>query len=472
MSFQSLHFLLFALMVFGLNSALLNRADARKNMLLAASYYFYMCWDWRFAGLLFAVAAINFVAARQISNATSRRSKNFWLTIGVALSLGILVTFKYANFFIDTLAAILTQMGINADLPTLNVLLPIGISFFTFQGIAYTIDVYRDQQEPSTDFRDFALFIAFFPTVLSGPITRGRQLLPQFSSLPPYRSEAAQEGIYLILRGLAKKIFLADILAAHIVNPTFTAPHNYSTTFLLVAVVAYSFQIYMDLSGYTDIARGVAKALGFELPENFRRPYQASSVSNFWQRWHISMSSFFRDYLYFGVGGSKRGNVYRNLLITFVAIGMWHGAGWNFIVYGLLHGSAVSLERFFRNRQTTLGITALVSKPAYIVGATIATFLFVALSRILFRSEDLESGLNFISSLLNNSGGLAPYTPAALAALGLSIMLHFVPTRWNDRSIDIFVRTPAFIQGAFATGLVVCMLAFSSGSASFVYFQF
>lgn len=265
---------------------------------------------------------------------------------------------------------------------------------------------------------------------------------------------------------------MADILAAHIVNPTFTAPHNYSTTFLLVAVVAYSFQIYMDLSGYTDIARGVAKALGFELPENFRRPYQASSVSNFWQRWHISMSSFFRDYLYFGVGGSKRGNVYRNLLITFVAIGMWHGAGWNFIVYGLLHGSAVSLERFFRNRQTTLGITALVSKPAYIVGATIATFLFVALSRILFRSEDLESGLNFISSLLNNSGGLAPYTPAALAALGLSIMLHFVPTRWNDRSIDIFVRTPAFIQGAFATGLVVCMLAFSSGSASFVYFQF
>lgn len=166
MSFQSLHFLLFALMVFGLNSALLNRADARKNMLLAASYYFYMCWDWRFAGLLFAVAAINFVAARQISNATSRRSKNFWLTIGVALSLGILATFKYANFFIDTLAAILTQMGINADLPTLNVLLPIGISFFTFQGIAYTIDVYRDQQEPSTDFRDFALFIAFFPTVL------------------------------------------------------------------------------------------------------------------------------------------------------------------------------------------------------------------------------------------------------------------------------------------------------------------
>lgn len=472
MSFQSLHFLLFMLTVFGLNSALLNRANARKNMLLAASYYFYMCWDWRFAGLLFAVAGINFVAARQIANATSRRGKNFWLTIGLVLSLGILGTFKYADFFIDTLAATLAQAGLNADLPTLNVLLPIGISFFTFQGISYTIDVYRNQQEPSTDFRDFALFVAFFPTVLSGPITRGRQLLPQFANLPPYRPERAQEGVYLILRGLAKKIFLADTLATHIVNPTFAAPHTYSATFLLVAVVAYSFQIYMDLSGYTDIARGVAKVLGFELPENFKRPYQASSVSNFWQRWHISMSSFFRDYLYFGVGGSKRGNVYRNLLITFVAIGMWHGAGWNFIVYGLLHGSAVSIERFFRNRQAAFGITALVRTPAYLICATIATFLFVALSRIFFRSEDLESGLDFISSLLANSGGLAPYTPAALTALGISIVLHFIPTHWNNRAVNIFVRTPAFFQGAFSTGLVACMLAFSSGSASFVYFQF
>ena len=472
MSFQSLHFLLFAVVVYGLNVNLLKHPSARKNMLLASSYYFYMCWDWRFSALLLVMAAVNYYAAKKISASKSHRARKAWLSVALLSSLGILAFFKYANFFIESLAALLGQIGLNADTPTLSLLLPIGISFFTFQGISYTIDVYRGQQAPSSDFRDFSLFIAFFPTVLSGPITRGRELLPQFETPPPLRTEVVQEGIYLILRGFAKKIFFADVLATHIVNPAFSQSSTYTSAFLVVAVVAYSFQIYMDLSGYTDIARGVTKSLGFELPENFRRPYHATSVSNFWQRWHISMSSFFRDYLYFGVGGSKKGNVYLNLLTTFVAIGMWHGAGWNFIVYGLLHGIAVSIERWLRNRKHSQRLSDFARTHAYILLATLATFAFVAFSRILFRSQDLQSAVTFFESLASGVGNQAPYSATALTALTISIALHFLPLKLSKMSLSIFLRMPAQIQGLCVTFIALGMLALSSGSANFVYFQF
>ena len=463
---------MFAITVFGLNALLIDKISLRKNFLLVASYYFYMCWDWRFASLLVVIAGINYLAAQQIARATEEFHRKAWLALSLGVSLGILAFFKYANFFIDSFTSLLTELGLHADTLTLNILLPIGISFFTFQGISYSIDVFRRNQEPVTDFRDFALFIAFFPTVLSGPITRGHQLLPQFASPPPYRSESAMEGLFLILRGLAKKVFIADVLALHIVSPAFSQPEDFGGALLFVAVVAYSFQIYMDLSGYTDIARGIAKTLGFELPENFDRPYQARSVSNFWQRWHISMSSFFRDYLYFGVGGSKKGNVYVNLLITFTAIGMWHGAGWNFIVYGILHGSIVGLERFFRGRKENFRLNWHMSSATLGLLAIVSTFLFVALSRVLFRADDITAATSYYHLMFFGSNDNSSFGLVGLVALTLSIMLHYTPKRWSVATMQAFIRLPTPALALISTFLVLSMFAFTSGAANFVYFQF
>lgn len=471
MSFQSLHFLVFALAVFTANALLLRRFEWRKNMLLGASYYFYMCWDWRFAGLLLAVTAVNYLAGRKMAAAADAGVRKAWLMVALVAALGALAFFKYAGFFVGSAASLLASLGLHADLPTLSVLLPIGISFFTFQGIAYTVDVYRRQQDAVTDFRDFALFIAFFPTLLSGPITRGRQLLPQLAAARPYRAEAAQEGFFLILKGLAKKVFIADVLALHIVDPAFGEPGAYGPSFLAVAVIAYSFQIYMDLSGYTDMVRGIARTLGFELPGNFDRPYLARSVSSFWQRWHTSMSGFFRDYLYFGVGGSKRGNVYLNLLITFAAIGMWHGAGWNFLLYGLLHGGVVGLERYFRNRGGP-GLAAVLDARARAAFAIVATFLFVASSRILFRADDFDAARSFVGALWDNAAAPTPLPLPGLVALGAAVLLHWVPKSWPVQLKRSFVRSPAPVQACLTLGLILGALATSPGSSSFLYFRF
>jgi len=472
MSFQSLHFLLFVIAVFIANRFLLDKPGARKNMILLASYYFYMCWDWRFSTLLAVVAGVNYVAAIRIEQSPSARQRKLWLTFALVSCLGILACFKYTNFFIANVASLLQALGLQADLPLLNLLLPIGISFFTFQAISYTIDVYRNQQTAVRDFRDLALFVAFFPTVLSGPITRGRQLLPQLAHPPQYSEERSQDGLFLVLRGFVKKVAFADILAVHLVNPAFSAPEAYSPLFLVVAVYAYTFQIYMDLSGYTDIARGVAKILGFDLPENFNRPYQATSVSNFWQRWHMSMSGFFRDYLYFGLGGSKYGNTYVNILITFIAIGMWHGADWSFIVYGLLHGSMVCIERVFRNRQDDQKIGHRTTPRGYAFLTIFATLNFVAFSRILFRSADFEKAGHFIASIADSRSTFTPFGWLGISVLGLSIVLHYTPKRWSDSASRHFGRIPAVAQGAVLASVVLVLVALSSGSAPFVYFQF
>ncbi len=472
MSLPSLHFFIFAIVVFGANALQLDRLSARKNMLLAASYYFYMCWDWRFSALLLAVACINYFAALRIEGSRSDAARKRWLAFALVGCLGLLAYFKYANFFIESVATLLSRMGWHPELPLLNVLLPVGISFFSFQGISYTIDVYRRQQDATRDFRDFALYIAFFPTVLSGPITRGRQMLPQFTSPLPYTEERGLEGLYLIFRGLTKKLVFADTLALQIVNPAFSQSQDYSTSFLVIAVYAYSLQIYMDLSGYTDMARGVAKTLGFELPENFNRPYQATSVSNFWQRWHISMSGFFRDYLFFALGGSKYGNTYVNLLITFAAIGIWHGGAWNFIVYGLLHGLVVGLERLLRDRYKSWGLIYFVDNTIFPYFAAFLSLNFVAFSRVLFRSDDLDSALDFLAAMLTDQGETHLVPVLGLAALVISIALHYTPRDWDLKILARFRRSPAIVHSGVISGVALLLIAFSSGSATFVYFQF
>ncbi|AZP12228.1 MBOAT family O-acyltransferase [Undibacterium parvum] len=472
MSFLSFHFLLFLAITFVLVHKSGTRLNLRNNVMLFASYYFYMCWDWRFACLLLFNTLINFFAAERIAVSTDMRYRKWWLWMAVISGLGVLAYFKYANFFIETFSALLGGFGLQINAPMLQLILPIGISFYTFQSLSYTLDVYRGRQASCNSFRDFALFAAFFPTVLSGPITRAHQLLPQLQAIPQGGSGKIETGLFLLLRGFIKKIAFADVLAVHLVNPAFSDPSAYSSWFLLLAVYAYSFQIYMDLSGYTDIARGAANLLGFELPINFNRPYLADSVSNFWQRWHISMSGFFRDYLYFSVGGSKFGNAYLNLFITFVAIGMWHGAGWNFIVYGLIHGSVICIERFSRNRRVRLGLAPLKESGYLWLLRMIIVFQIVAFSRILFRAPDLAAAMKFASAILTPAGSAAPLSAIGIVALLLAVVCHFVPTRFSLAMYDLIRSRSSWQLAICLVFFVYVLIAMTSGKAPFVYFQF
>jgi len=473
MNFQSFHFLAFFLItLLTVRWLLKERFEAKKNVLLIASYYFYMCWDWRFAGLILTITLINYVVGPKIVEARDSRAKKLWLAVSLVSSLGILAYFKYANFFIDSMNVLLVGLGVDSDLPLLNILLPVGISFYTFQSISYTLDIYRNRTEPVSSLRDFALFVAFFPQLVAGPIVRASHFLPQLKGEHKEDSNAIEAGFALIIRGFIKKVAIADVLALHIVDPAFANPSNYSPLFLLVGIYAYSYQVYMDFSGYTDIARGVAKTLGYELQINFNRPYKAVSVSEFWQRWHISMSSFFRDYLYFGLGGSKYGNVYFNLILTFVAIGIWHGAGWNFIVYGLCHGGFVCFERWRRVQRKRKGL----SEPSYqgfgLVLQIFVIFNVISFTRLLFRGGSVEGAIEYGQAMMSFSNTSLPIDFVGLTVLLVAVVFHYTPDRWTFDWKSTYCRIPAIVQGGLIVTTVFLLVAISAGEAPFIYFQF
>jgi alginate O-acetyltransferase complex protein AlgI len=472
MNFQSFHFIAFLALVVFLNWTLRHRLDARKNLLLAASAYFYACWDWRYLSVVLALALTNYVAGNRIHAAQTEAGRKAWLGVALAVSLGALATFKYFGFFVESTVAALEGMGLHAELPMLQFLMPLGISFFTFQSLSYSLDIYRRVEEPCRSPRDFVLFVAFFPTVLAGPITRASHLLPQFTSPRPLEASCIQHGVALILRGMIKKIAFADVLAVHIVGPAFADPGSLPPWYLMLALYAYTFQIYMDVSGYTDIARGSAFCCGFHLPHNFNRPYIAPTVSNFWQRWHMTMSGFFRDYLFFSLGGSRYGNVYRNLVLTFLAIGIWHGAGWNFVVYGLIHGSAVAIERALRTRREAMGLEGERHGIAGHLRGILITFHIVVLSRVLFRAEDLQSAVDYVAAFFGNWQRVATVSVQGAAALAGAAALHWVVPNAGAWLLQTYKRCPWWMQSATLVGAAFVLMALSSGEAPFVYFQF
>lgn len=472
MSFRSFHFLLFLAAVVSLNWILRGRPGWRKNVLLLASYYFYMAWDWRYTALLALMTVVNFCAGAAIAGTQNESLRKAWLAAALVVCLGVLAFFKCADFFQEELARLLKSIGLVPDTSTLTIFLPLGISFFTFQSVSYVLDVYRRHETVCNDLRDFALFVAFFPTVLAGPITRARQLLPQFSDLEAPLPRDMEHGLALILRGFIKKVAFADVLAVHLVSPAFADPAACSPLFLLLGLYAYTFEIYMDVSGYTDIARGSALMCGFGLPENFNRPYIATSVSNFWQRWHMSMSGFFRDYLYFGLGGSQRGNVYLNLMLTFLAIGIWHGVGWNFIAYGLVHGTAVCCERWRRGRRMARGLTALPASGLAWLFAVFLTFHLVVFSRVLFRSPDITSAWNYVQNLFCSTSTAFPVATHAMLTLLIAAALHWVFPNLGRVGLLGFERLPVAAQAVVLVLAIYAMLALSIGNAPFVYFQF
>lgn len=473
MNFQSLHFLVFLFALVVACGLLWKQFNARKNLLLVASYYFYMSWDWRFLGLLVGSTLLYYVAARLIRAETRPAWRRAWLGLALLGGLGVLGYFKYANFFIRSAIDLAAVLGFQAQISVLNLVLPVGISFFTFQGLSYVIDVYRRQLEPTTNMRDFALFISFFATVLAGPITRGSQLLPQFAKQQTVPALEVEQGLALIVRGFLKKVVFAEVLAAQLVDPAFANPQAFSSGYLLVVLYAYSFQIYMDVSGYTDVARGAALLCGFRLPQNFNSPYLATSVSNFWQRWHMTMSGFFRDYVFIGLGGSRYGNVYVNLMLTFIAIGLWHGGGWNFLLYGALHGGMVCVERVLRERRERAGLAAAPALSRLQLILRVAwVFNFVSFTRILFRSSDLASASKFLVAMFGGLQGVSEFNGLALSVLAVAALLHWCRPAANYPALDRLRTAPVPLHAACIVLAVYAMIALSSRKAPFIYFVF
>jgi D-alanyl-lipoteichoic acid acyltransferase DltB (MBOAT superfamily) len=468
MTLASVQFLAFLAVVWLLWRHAVPGPERRKDLLLAASYAFYASWDLRFLPLLVAMTLAQWWLGARIASAASPAARRGWLAASIAIVVAALGYFKYAAFFVEQLDLLLRAVGLGSLAPFATVAAPIGLSFFSFMCLTYTIDIFRGHARPTTSLRDYALYVAFFGHVTAGPISRAGQLLPQLQRRPNGERGLDSQAVFLIVRGFVKKIVFADVLGAEFVRPAFAAPADWSSGFLVVAVIAYSLQIYMDVSGYTDIARGTARSFGYDLMLNFDRPYLARSVSEFWQRWHISVSSFFRDYVYFGLGGSRRGNVYVNLMITFVAIGLWHGAGWNFVLYGALHGSMVSLERWGRLRRTTAPAGPW-HNPAV---AVLRTFLLVAFSRILFVETDLGRAADYVHSIFTGAGSGSSADLRACFVLVLAAALHCVPRGWEEGVANRFFASPAWRQGALYVLLFCALVAWTTDPQPFVYFRF
>ena len=470
MLFPTSGFLLFFLMVAAAMALLDGRFAAKKAVLVGASYYFYAQWDWRFCFLLAASTAVSYLAGRLIGMTGRRERQRRVLGIAVGLHLGLLGLFKYLDFFVLSANRLAHLLGLEHELPFFEILLPVGISFFTFHGISYVTDVYRGDVAVCRNPLDMALYMSFFPQLVAGPIVRAAYFLPQLAR-PSAEPIPLAPALLLITGGLFKKVVIANYLATGLVDPVFSAPTSYGGPDLLLAVYGYAVQIYCDFSAYTDIAIGVAALLGFRFPANFNQPYRAERLREFWQRWHISLSSWLRDYLYTPLGGNRRGRLktYRNLLLTMLLGGIWHGAGWKFVAWGALHGGGLAAERML---EPWLGRRSQ-SLPARIV-ATLVVFHFVCLAWIFFRAEDFEMARLYLAGL--GSGwhdGVQQAGPAMAALIAIGLAGQFVPDRLFERTAEVLARLPLWGLGATAGVMVAAINALGpEGIAPFIYFRF
>jgi alginate O-acetyltransferase complex protein AlgI len=475
MLFSSVHYaalLLFAFAGFWALAALLpEKRTARSAFLLAVGYFFYGTWNPRYLVLIFASSSHDYCVGRLLGIARRPAHRRLLLLASVGADLAVLGAFKYFDFFADSFAALLAVFGVTTVPPHLGLLLPVGISFYTFQSLSYTIEVYRRRLAPTRNAVDYLAFVSFFPQLLAGPITRAAAFLPQLLRTPVLSSERASRAIFLIGLGLIKKIAIADVLGAQIVNPVFSNPVMYSAVETLAAVYGYTFQIYTDFSAYSDIAIGSAALLGFDLPQNFNAPYISASLREFWQRWHISLSSWLRDFLYIPLGGSRHGPIrtYLALIATMFLGGLWHGAAAKFAVWGLIHGLALVVTRLIQRSGLP---DRLPGRARRIVGVFL-TFHIVAAAWVFFGAPSFDGALEVFRSLGSMDLSAANVGVPALAALAIAIATHGVKDTWMDRIASGFHRIPAPFQAALlvAAVLVAHQLA-ATDVAPFIYFQF
>jgi D-alanyl-lipoteichoic acid acyltransferase DltB (MBOAT superfamily) len=466
-----------------------SEAVAWKLFLVAASYVFYGAWDWRFVPLLIVSTLGNEVAAMGIHLARDQAARTRWLVGALVGNLGVLAWFKYAGFLAGSADGLLRLVGLEVDLPYPEVVLPVGISFFTFQAISYVVDIYRGRLRP-THLLDVAVYLAFFPQLVAGPIVRAGEFLPQLAVGPDPRGIPVGRALRLIGIGLVLKVVVANHLAAELVDPLFATPGSYGAGQTLLGIYAYAVQIYADFAGYTSIAIGVALLLGFEFPANFDRPYAARSLQEFWRRWHMTLSRWLRDYLYIPLGGSADGarRTQRNLLITMLLGGLWHGAAWTFVAWGGLHGLGLVIERRRQARVEAAaaagdpepaldGRTYLVPpgsspRPLHPVTAWLVTFHLVCLGWVFFRAPTFSDALAVLAGLLQGRSEV-PLSPSVVLLVAVVLAAQQVGDRprawlrrtWDDLPVPIHVA-------AFALLLVGLEVFGPDGVAPFIYFQF
>ena len=469
MHFSSIEYAVLLSVVFASYWALLRLRLLRLLILLAASYLFYAWWNPAYLVLIIASSALDLVVGKRLHLAQSPKQRRFFLLCSLCGNLGLLATFKYFNFFSTSAAAALTALDIPATPYILDVVVPVGISFYTFQSLSYTIDIYRGRLEPVDTPLDFFLFVAFFPQLVAGPIVRASEFLPQLRQIPALTSEAGGKGLLLIILGLLKKSIIADLLAVNLVDRVFETPVVYTSAEVLLGVYGYAIQIYCDFSAYSDIAIGSALLLGLTLPQNFDSPYRAASLQDFWRRWHISLSTWLRDYLYISLGGS-RGSVlktYRNLALTMLLGGLWHGAAWTFVVWGALHGGGLALTRAWQRR------VGSSSSPAVRAVTIFITFHFVCLAWIFFRAPNFERAWEILTGLAAFTPGTANITPMLWGLLAAGLVTHLIPDRLMAWAQTRAGQVPAVLQAAALVGAVLLLrYAGATKVVPFIYFQF
>ena len=487
MLFPTLPFALFFCIVLALYWTLPERGLLRKYALLAASVFFYAWWSWKFAIFTLASAAFNFYMAAFIASAADARRRKTRLIVAVAVNLALLAFFKYMGFFFTQIFHPLAKFLYPPfDTPLMDfhddviarIILPIGISFYTFQAIAYVADVASGKSRPAASLLDFANYLVFFPKLCAGPIVRPGDLLPQMETLPSRKTEIdTGHAATLILGGLFKKVVVANWLSEHLVNPVFTDPESMGAVDALYGVYGYAIQIYCDFSAYSDIAIGIALLLGFTFPVNFNAPYLATSLQDFWRRWHITLSSWLRDYLYIPLGGSRcaKWKTHRNLILTMLLGGLWHGAGWSYILWGAIHGLGQVLERPFNKKRPP---DAPPQSRAIAHLRTVITFHVVAFAWIFFRAgaadaEGLATVRDILSALGRWSVPVQLLSPMALIMLFLGFELQFLDGETPRRLWNAFNRLPPVVQGLLAAIILTLVLGLGpAGVAPFIYFQF
>jgi D-alanyl-lipoteichoic acid acyltransferase DltB (MBOAT superfamily) len=473
--FNSLDYILFLAIAVAGFWLLSGRKQLRIVFVFVASCLFYMAWHPAYIVLILGSTVVDYVVGLRIHATEHEKARKRWLIVSLVSNLGLLGVFKYFNFASQATADVLELFfGVRIEHPPfLDVLLPVGISFYTFQTLSYTIDIYRRKLEPTRNFFEFAFFVTYFPQLVAGPIVRASQLLPQLQRRIVLKNEQVTQGLFLIATGMVKKVAIADYLSVNLVDRVFDQPQLYSGAEVVIALYGFTMQIYCDFSGYTDVARGSAKLMGLELPENFDRPYQSASPAEFWRRWHMTLSTWLRDYLYYPLGGSRvsPARAYWNLWLTMFLIGIWHGASWTFVFYALLQSMAMVTHRFFyRVSGRTRDMVDSWQLHAFKVFWALQ---FVVFSRILFRATSLENAADITARLGSGTYSVGQITLGVWLLLIGSFVAHYTPKRWFSALELRFRDMPAPAQGVTlaAVGIALSLVA-TSEVVPYIYFQF
>lgn len=477
MFFNSLAFAIFLPIVFFLYWFVFNKTKNTQNaLLILASYYFYSCWDWRFLFLLVFSTFLDYYTGIRIEKSANEKGRKFWFWLSIVVNLGFLGVFKYFNFFSDSFAQLLTSVGFKASPILLDVILPVGISFYTFHGLSYVIDIYYKRIKAEYNFVDYSLFVSYFPLLVAGPIERATHLLPQVKVHRSFDLEKAKEGLAQFVWGLVKKVVIADTCATY-ANAVFDNYSSMNSLSLMLGAIYFAFQIYGDFSGYSDMALGMSKLFGIDLLKNFNYPYFSRDIAEFWRRWHISLSSWFRDYLYIPLGGSQGGMWFkiRNTFIIFLVSGFWHGANWTYVVWGLLNAVYfLPLLVMQKNRNNTGPVVVNFDwKGFQTVVNILITFLLSTITWVFFRAKSITDAVLYLKQLVYDGDFSSQYLSNERYNYEILLLIGvFVVVEWNNRDrVEPLSGRYSLVKFGLAIAAIMALGTFSDYK-EFIYFQF